>query len=105
LKQRNTRERWSEIVDDMVARGAEASDADLEKIVIYLARNQGPRGAINKASEADIAAALEIPRATAAAIVAWRQKNGPFKTLADLQKVPGVNAANLDGKQDRIAFD
>ena len=35
-RQRNDRERWSAIVDDMVVRGAELSDAEIEKIAELL---------------------------------------------------------------------
>jgi hypothetical protein len=62
LRQRNSRERWSTIVDDMIARGAEASDAELEKIIDYLAKNFGPRILVNKASAEELAAGLGIPQ-------------------------------------------
>ena len=41
--QRNTRERWSVVVDDMISRGAEATDSEIEKIIDYLAKNYGPK--------------------------------------------------------------
>ena len=41
--QRNSKGRWSAIVDDMIARGAEATDPEIEKILDYLARNFGPK--------------------------------------------------------------
>jgi quinoprotein glucose dehydrogenase len=39
--QRMTRAQWSAVVRTMVARGAQASDAEVEAIVRYLARTQG----------------------------------------------------------------
>jgi competence protein ComEA len=33
---------------------------------------------------------LEVPEAIAKAIVAYREKNGPFKSPEDLLKVPGI---------------
>lgn len=104
MRQRNTKDRWSAIVDDMVARGAEATDAELEQIVEYLARNLGPKVAVNKAGADQLAAGLGIPRDVAAAIVEYRQKNGPFKTLEDLQKVRSLNTSGIDGKKDRLDF-
>jgi len=42
LKTKATRARWTKIVDDMVARGAEGTDRELEIIIDYLAKNFGP---------------------------------------------------------------
>jgi competence protein ComEA len=36
--------------------------------------------------------------------VGYRLQNGTFKTLDDLKKVPGVDAAKLDAKRDLIDF-
>lgn len=104
MRQRNSRERWTAIVDDMVARGAEGSDAEFEKITNYLAKNLGEKVGVNKASAEELAAGLGIPRTAAAAIVAYRQKNGAFKTLEDLKKVPSLDAADIDSKKDRLDF-
>ena len=38
-KQRNTPEKWASIVDTMVSRGMDASDADLDTINTYLSTN------------------------------------------------------------------
>jgi hypothetical protein len=71
--QRNHRERWSLIVDDMVARGAELTDAEIEKLIEYLAKNLGPKVNVNKANAKDLATALELPEAAAVAIVQYRE--------------------------------
>ncbi len=39
VRARMTKERWGVIVDDMVSRGATATDAEVEQIVDYLAAN------------------------------------------------------------------
>jgi competence protein ComEA len=102
--QHNSKDRWTEIVDSMVARGAEGTDEEFEKIVDYLTKNYGPRVAVNKAAAGELASALEIPGTTASAIVAYREKNGPFQTVEDLKKVDGVDAADLEKKKGRIDF-
>jgi len=104
LSQRNSRERWAAIVDDMVARGAQATDAEIEKIIDYLAKNLGGKVNVNKASASELAGALEIPTTAAASIVQYREKNGAFRTLDDLRKVPGIDGSALDSKKDRIDF-
>jgi competence protein ComEA len=103
-RRHNSKERWSEIVDDMVSRGAEATDSELNQIVAYLARTQGKRLNINKASADELAGVLEIPSADAAAIVTYREKNGNFKSMEDVSKVPGIDAKTLEGKKDRLDF-
>ena len=39
---RRSRERWQQVVDDMVVRGAEGSDAELKLVVDYLTEHFGP---------------------------------------------------------------
>jgi competence protein ComEA len=39
-----------------------------------------------------------------AKIVEYREKNGPFKSIDALKKVPGVDAAKIEAKKDRLAF-
>ncbi len=102
--QRNSPARWSDVVDDMVARGAEASDADIVKIIEYLSTNFGPRTKVNTASAGELAAALEISKAAADEVVAYRSKNGAFHSLEDLKKVPGLGAADIESKKDGLDF-
>jgi competence ComEA-like helix-hairpin-helix protein len=103
LKQRNSDAGWSKIVDDMVARGAEASDAEIETIIEYLGKNFGPKVNVNKASAEELARGLEIPAGSADAIVEYRVKHGRFKDLEDLKKVQGVRK-DIESKKDRLEF-
>lgn len=41
-RQKNTADGWKSIVDDMVSRGAQGSQADLDNVVLYLSTNFGP---------------------------------------------------------------
>ena len=104
LKQRNTADTWSAIVDDMIGRGAEGSDADFEKIVKYLAKNYGPKVKVNKATAQELAGALEIPIPTADAIVEYRATHGSFKSFEDLKSAPALEGKNIDDKKDRLDF-
>jgi competence protein ComEA len=101
--QRRTRGQWREVVDDMVARGANASDDDTAAIMNYLATVFGHVN-VNKASESDIATVLELASTEAAAIVRYRTTSGEFKTLDDLKKVPGFDLSHVEAKKDRITF-
>jgi len=103
-KQRNRKARWSEIVDNMITRGAELTDPEFETLVDYLAKNQGPTVNVNKASAEELVKVLELSKETAAAIVEYRQKNGSFKSLNDLKKVTAVDAKEIESRKDRIEF-
>lgn len=47
---------------------------------------------------------LNIGPAKAAAIVAFREANGPFKRLEDLAEVKGIGAKTLEKNRDRITL-
>jgi competence protein ComEA len=103
---RLTRAGWSELIQDMVRRGAKASDADQQVILDYLATNflgEAPKPVnVNTAPQIDLESVLQLLRHEAAAIVAYRDKNGPFKEIDDLKKVPGLDFKKIDSKRDRI---
>jgi competence protein ComEA len=101
--QRRTRGQWKELVDDMVARGANATDDDSKAVINYLAAALG-RVNVNKASESDIEAVLELAATEAAAIVSHRTKSGEFKALDDLKNVPGLDFSKVEAKKERITF-
>lgn len=44
VRARMSKERWGAVVDDMVSRGAKATDAEIDQIVDYLAANFGKPG-------------------------------------------------------------
>jgi competence protein ComEA len=104
ISQRNSKERWSAILDDMIARGAEATDAEIDTLVNYLAKNYGSKVNINKAGAEELATVLELPQTGASAIVDYRKKNGSFKNLNDLKKVPDLDWKAIESKQDRLDF-
>jgi competence protein ComEA len=105
---RGTKDHWSAIVDDMVSRGAEGTDEELDQVVDYLAGNFGPERPrkinVNKATAAELAKALAISQESAGAIVQYRSKNGDFKNLEALERVPGVDARRIEEKKDWIEF-
>lgn len=61
---------------------------------------------LNKADAATIAKELTgIGLSRAQAIVAYREKNGAFKTLDDLRKVKGIGAKTLERNRPNIRLD
>jgi competence protein ComEA len=100
---RATKEGWSYIVDDMVSRGASATNEQIATIIDYLGKNLGQVN-VNKGKADEIATILEISNAQAEAVVKYRMDHGDFKTIDDLKKVPGLDSAKLDSKKDRVAY-
>jgi competence protein ComEA len=103
---RLTRDGWSSVLDDMIRRGAKGSDEDFAAILDYLTANflgEAPRPLnLNSAAQIDFESVLELLRREAAAIVAYREKHGAFKSVVDLKKVPGLDFKKIDSKRDRI---
>jgi competence protein ComEA len=105
IKARMTKDGWTAMVDDMVARGAEGTDDEIEKVTNYLAANFSARKVnVNKAAAEDLVSALGIATADASAIVSYRTGKGKFKDLQDLTKVPGINARKIVISKDFIEF-
>ncbi len=103
VRARNTREGWEMVVDEMIARGAEGTDQEIDQIVDYLATHFAKVN-VNKATADELIEALAVSKETASAIVAYREKNGPFKEWNDLQKVPGLDLKKIEDKKGRIVF-
>jgi len=98
-----TEPEWKEIVEHMVSIGADGTDEQLEAVMRVLLRTL-TKVNVNTATAEQLPLVLDISEATAQAVVKYRAGHGDFKTLDDLKKVPGINAAKLDTRKDRIAF-
>ena len=51
-----------------------------------------------------IATSNDDPTKSAEAIVAYRQQNGDFKSLDDVEKVPNVDTKFLDSIKDSLVY-
>jgi competence protein ComEA len=88
----------------MLQEEPDVTEKEREQIVDYLARNFTKRVNVNKATAQEIETGLEISAKEAAAIVAYREKNGGIKSLDDLKKVPGLEARVVESNQRRVEF-
>jgi len=92
----------------MAGRGMSVSDAEYNTVLEYLSTAfpaEAPKPLnINTASPIDMESALSLLHSQAVLIVAYRDKNGKFKSLDDLKKVPGLDFSKIEAKKDRIAF-
>lgn len=60
---------------------------------------------INSADAEQLSESLQgVGPAKAAAIVAYREQHGPFRSLDDLTKVKGIGASLLDKNKGLISF-
>ncbi len=104
LGQHYNRDGWSTVVDDMVSKGAEVTDAEIETIIDYLVKTQGPKIKVNKATPQELAGALEVPVAVASAVVEYREKHGSFKNFEELKKAPPLEGKDIESKKEWLDF-
>lgn len=102
------REGWQKTIDKMLAVGMKGTEEELSAVVEYLAKNfpaeEIPKINVNKAKAIELESGLSLKRSEAAALIQYREKNGNFKSIEDLKKVPGVDAAKIEAKKDRLVF-
>jgi competence ComEA-like helix-hairpin-helix protein len=108
VREKRTKDRWTEVVDDMVSRGAQGTDAEIDQVIDYLTANFGANAArtinVNKASASELNTALGLSTTDADAIVHHRAEKGAFKSIQDLMKVPGIDVKKIESVQNRIEF-
>jgi competence protein ComEA len=92
----------------MIKLGAQGSDEELETVLGYLSTHFGPEAPkpinVNKARAVDLEATLLLRRSQAIAVIEYRDKNGDFKSIDDLRKVPGLDFQKIESKKSRIVF-
>jgi competence protein ComEA len=99
-----TRNQWGNTVDVMVSRGATGTDDEIDQVIDYLATHFGPKTInVNHAAAKELIG-IGLTAKESEAIVQYREKNGEFKTLEDLKKVPDVDAKDIDRLRDHIEF-
>lgn len=85
-----------------------ASEKEMEAVLEYAVRNfpadEVPKIKVNEAKAIELESGLSLKRSQATAIIQYREKNGPFKSIEDLKKVPGIEAAKIEEKKDRLIF-
>jgi competence protein ComEA len=111
------------VIDALAAAGGAAPDADVDQLNLAALVVDGLQirvpvvgevlpapvdGAatgpvdLNRASAAELETLPGVGPAIAAAIVAFRDETGPFRTVDDLLEVPGIGPAKLAGLLDAV---
>lgn len=94
---------WNRTVESMKEFGATASDGEWQTVKDYIVVHFALLE-VNKALAKEISQVLRVDEKVAEDIVAYREKQGPFKTVDDLKAAPGVDAATLDALAPRLMF-
>jgi len=103
------RETWGAIVEDIIQRGATGTDEEMYQVVDYLSAHFNKSSPVmkinvNKATAKDLQSALRLSDKQAAAIVHQREEKGDFKSIEELEKVPGLDAAKIASSKNRLSF-
>lgn len=108
ISPRLDRDGWNQTLTKMAAFGMKSNDHDYALVLDYLVKNYPaedvPRINVNKATAIELESGLSLKRSQAAAVLAYRAKNGDFKSLDDLKKVPLIDVEKIEAKKDRITF-
>jgi competence protein ComEA len=94
---------WDMVLEEMITFGATATDGQFEQVKQYLLRNHG-KVEVNRARAPEFMPVLGVSASVAEAIVQRRAAQGPFKTIEDLKQVPGLDAASVDARKERLVF-
>jgi competence protein ComEA len=100
---------WQRTMEKMASAGMKSTEQEYNAVLEYLVKNFAaddiPKINVNKATAIELESGLSLKRSQAAAIIAYRNKNGAFKSIKDLKKVPRVDMAKIEAKKDRLSFD
>ena len=100
-----SKEDWQAKVLEMLQEDPDVTQPERDRIVDYLARTFPVRRInVNKAAAKEFETALDLSAKDAESIVHYREANGNFKSLEDLKKVPGVDAAKIEARKERLDF-
>ncbi|HEX5109605.1 MAG TPA: helix-hairpin-helix domain-containing protein [Vicinamibacterales bacterium] len=98
---------WHELIDRMVSAGAQGSEAELKTVFEYLSTHfpveEQATLDLNTASALDLETVAGLLRREAAALISYREKNGPCRKLEDLKNVEGLDYQKIEARKERLA--
>jgi competence protein ComEA len=105
---RQDRDGWKATINKMLNFGAQSTDEEFTAVLEYLSTNYPaevvPRLNVNTAKAIDFESRLSLKRSEAALVIQYREKHGNFKSVEDLKKVPGIDAAKVEAKRNILVF-
>ena len=94
---------WVDVLYLMKDFGAVLTEAETKTVTDYLVTNLA-LVEMNKAEAVHLELVFGVTDAVAKEVVGYRDKQGGFKTIDDLKKAPGLDAAKVDALKDRLLF-
>jgi len=94
---------WVDVMYLMKDFGATLTEAESKTVLDYLVTNLA-LVELNKAEGAHLQLVFGVDETVAKEVVAYRDKQGGFKTIDDLKKAPGLDAAKIDALKERLLF-
>jgi hypothetical protein len=94
---------WQDVFGQMVRYGTAATPEQWSHIYRYVQRNL-TRIDVNHADEDELSAVLGVDERTAIALV-QRRLDRRFRTIAELEAVPGVDKDAIEAMEPRLVFD
>jgi len=98
---------WRDVIARMVAAGAKGTDQELETVFEYVSTqfpvDAQPALDLNTATRVELESVAGLLRKESAALIAYREKNGPCKKLEDLKKVAGLDYKKIEARKERLA--
>jgi competence protein ComEA len=105
---RQDRDSWKATISKMVGFGANGAVEEMAAVLEYLSTNYPapPAGLlnVNTARAIEFESRLSLRRSEAAAVIDYRTKNGPFKSIDDLKKISGIDPAKFETKKEILSF-
>jgi competence protein ComEA len=97
---------WEAEITKMAGFGAAGTDDEFTEILEYLVKNFPAGGPVNvnHATATQLKSGLGFSDTEADAVIAYRKKNGDFKSIDDLKKVPELDAKKLDDQKAHLVF-
>ena len=107
---RHSRAEWANLVYTMKDMGADATGAELDEIIAYLAKNFGKgesaakKVKVNSAPAKELESALGFSTKESELIVLYRMRNGDYKDANSMMKVEGVDTGKIQSAKDKMEF-
>jgi competence protein ComEA len=94
---------WDDMMYLMKDFGATLTEEEWKTVFEYLVTHLALLE-VNKATAVHVQLVFGISDTAAAEVVAYRDKQGGFKTIDDLKKAPGLDAGKIDALTARLLF-
>jgi competence protein ComEA len=104
IGQQRTKADWQLKVTEMLQEDQDVTQIERDTIINNLAAHFPKKVNVNKAAAKELETGLELSSKEAEAIVRHREEKSGFKSVDDLKKVPGLDAAKVEARKERLEF-